>query len=209
MSGEAPQQQRAQRRYDTLLQAAVELLEAGGLRAVSHRAVADRAGVPLAATTYYFRSRAHLVELSFEQLVRNELAWPRARLPDFPGGSPSPRHLAESLVESLFPDDDAGRARVASLYELCAQAGRVPSLRPLLALWTDGLVEIATETLRRAGYPHREPDARLLVALVDGLVLETFEQSTEGALSRATDTLTRALTLLRGDGGDPDGGSRR
>lgn len=198
-----PQQQRGQRRYDALLQAAVELLEDGGLRAISHRAVAERAGVPLAATTYYFRSRAHLVECSFEQLVRNEVAWPRARMPHFRGGSPTPRRLAESLVTGLFPVDDAGRARVASLYELCAQAAREPSLRPLLALWTDGLVDIATETLRRAGYPHREPAARLLVALVDGLLLETFEQSTDAALARATDTLTHALTLLRAGGDDP------
>lgn len=197
MSHQAPRQERGRRRYDTLLTAAVELLEAGGLRAVSHRSVAERARVPLAATTYYFSSRAELVERAFEQLVRNEIAWPRQRIPDFPEGPPEPRRLAERVVAAFFPDDDSGRSRLATLYELCAQAGREPSLRRLLEMWTDGLVEIATGMLRSAGYAHGEHDARLLVGLVDGLLLETFERSPAGAKARATDTLTHALSLLR------------
>jgi len=37
----------------------------GGLRAVSHRSVAAEAGVPLAATTYYFRNLDDLITESF------------------------------------------------------------------------------------------------------------------------------------------------
>ena len=50
----APSQRRSRARREALLRAAVALLAEGGVRAVTHRAVADRAGVPLAATTYYF-----------------------------------------------------------------------------------------------------------------------------------------------------------
>lgn len=197
MTQQAPQQERGRRRRDALLEAAGKLLAEGGLQAVSHRAVADRAGLPLAATTYYFSSRAELVERSFEQLVLREVAWARRRMPQFPDTSPEPRRLAETVVATLFPRNDVERSRLASLYELCAQAGREEPLRPLLAMWTDGLVEIATETLRRAGYRYGEQDARLLVGLVDGLLLETFEHTPEASAARATDTLTHALTLLR------------
>lgn len=197
MSHQAPQQERGRRKYDALLAAAVELLEVGGLRAISHRAVAERAGVPLAATTYYFASRSELVERAFERLVRNEVGAPRHRIPDFAGASPSPREVAEGVVGMFFPADDASRSRLASLYELCAQAAREPSLRPLLAMWTDGLVEVATETLHRAGYSHGPRDARLLVGLIDGLLLETFERGPDDARARATDIVAHALSLLR------------
>lgn len=197
MTHQAPQQERGRRRHDALLAAAVELLEAGGLRAISHRAVAERAGVPLAATTYYFASRSELVERAFERLVRNEVVAPRNRIPDFAGTSPPPREVAEGVVAMFFPADDMSRSRLASLYELCAQAAREPSLRPLLTMWTDGLVEVATETLRRAGYSHGRHDARLLVGLIDGLLLETFEGGPDDAKARATDTVAHALTLLR------------
>lgn len=197
MTQQVPQQQRGRRRRDALLEAASKLLAEGGLRAVSHRAVAERAGVPLAATTYYFNSRAELVEQSFEQLVRREVRWARSRMPYFPDAAPEPHRLAETVVATLFPRNDTERSRLASLFELCAQAGREEQLRPLLAMWTDGLVEIATETLRRAGYRAGEQDARLLVGLVDGLLLETFEHTPEASAARATETLTHALTLLR------------
>src|SRR3954464_1415614 len=44
------------RRKYALVTAAAELLCEGGFDAVRHRAVARRAGLPLAATTYYFSS---------------------------------------------------------------------------------------------------------------------------------------------------------
>jgi len=43
-------------RRRSILEATVRLLVRGGLAGVTHRAVAREADVPLAATTYYFRS---------------------------------------------------------------------------------------------------------------------------------------------------------
>lgn len=61
------------------MSAAVALLAEGGFVAISHRAVAARAGLPLAATTYYYRSRDDLVTHAFARLVERELrAWRRA-----------------------------------------------------------------------------------------------------------------------------------
>lgn len=63
-------------------------------------------------------------------------------------------------------------------------------------------MELATETLRRAGYRHGQRDARLLVGLIDGLLLETFERGPDDARARATETVTHALTLLQPCYGD-------
>lgn len=59
-------QERSRLRRDELLAAAIELFAEGGSRAVTHRAVAKRAGLPPATTTYYFES--------IEDLLREALA---------------------------------------------------------------------------------------------------------------------------------------
>ena len=48
---------------DAALLAAADLLVEGGFDAVRHRAVATRAGLPLASTTYYFESLDDLIAL--------------------------------------------------------------------------------------------------------------------------------------------------
>lgn len=53
-----------QRRLE-IIEAALRVIAREGLRAVSHRAVAAEAAVPLAATTYYFRDLADLLAESF------------------------------------------------------------------------------------------------------------------------------------------------
>lgn len=53
-----------QRRLE-IIEAALRVIARDGLRAVSHRAVASEAAVPLSATTYYFRDLADLITESF------------------------------------------------------------------------------------------------------------------------------------------------
>ena len=52
---------KGERRRSRLIAAAGELLLEGGFDAVRHRAVADRAQLPLASTTYYFGSLEDLM----------------------------------------------------------------------------------------------------------------------------------------------------
>lgn len=55
----------AQQRRLAILEAALRIMAREGLRAVSHRAVAAEASVPLAATTYYFSDLEDLITESF------------------------------------------------------------------------------------------------------------------------------------------------
>ena len=54
-------QDRSRARRDELLAAAIELFAEGGSRAITHRAVAGRAGLPPASTTYYFETIDDLI----------------------------------------------------------------------------------------------------------------------------------------------------
>ena len=59
---------KGERRRYALVSAAAELLCEGGFEAVRHRAVARRAGLPLASTTYYFSSLDELIAKAVEYI---------------------------------------------------------------------------------------------------------------------------------------------
>ena len=59
--------EKGERRRALLVGAAADLLRTGGFEAVRHRAVAEKAGLPLASTTYYFASLDDLVTAAAER----------------------------------------------------------------------------------------------------------------------------------------------
>ncbi|GAA0404844.1 TetR family transcriptional regulator [Acrocarpospora corrugata] len=183
MTGPKTPQKRAQARRNAILDAAVTLLEEGGFPAVTHRAVAARAGLPLAATTYYFASRDDLVAHAFTRLVGHELAALHAIL-DAPG--PLPDRLTAILTQD--------RARQLGLWELYVHAGRDPALQAIARTWTDGCDAALTTALHRDGHPHAPADVRFLATLLNGLWIETTVEARPITAARAT--LTRALHAL-------------
>ena len=64
--------QKGERRREEILRATMSLIGAHGADAVTHRAVAEEAGVPLSATTYYFASKEDLLEQTFLLAAREE-----------------------------------------------------------------------------------------------------------------------------------------
>src|SRR6201984_605622 len=63
---------KGERRRYALVSAPAELFCEGGFEAVRHRAVARRAGLPLASTTYYFSSLDDLIAHAVEDIGTRE-----------------------------------------------------------------------------------------------------------------------------------------
>src|SRR5215207_11487870 len=63
---------RAAPRRRAIIDATIRILRSEGPGGVTHRAVAQEAGVPLAATTYYFSSKDELLEDSLHLLAGEE-----------------------------------------------------------------------------------------------------------------------------------------
>ncbi|MFI6539862.1 TetR/AcrR family transcriptional regulator [Nonomuraea sp. NPDC050547] len=146
-------QARATQRRTALLNAAVGLLTENGFAALTHRAVAQRAALPLAATTYYFASRDDLLAEAFTHLVERELG-----------------HLREHGLTGLADDlADADRPHQLGLWELYVHAGRDPALQTIARRWSDGCLAVTADHL---GLPPAHPRARLLYATVCALWLE-------------------------------------
>ncbi|SEU36084.1 TetR/AcrR family transcriptional regulator [Nonomuraea wenchangensis] len=173
-------QARSRRRRTTLLNAAVDLLAEGGFAAVTHRAVAQRAHLPLAATTYYFTSRDQLLAEAFAQLVETELTTTATWIT---------RHGLTGLPEILTTDAD--RTRQLGLWELYVHAGRDPVLQQIARRWTDGCTRLIAQAL---DLPDTDPRARLLYTTLSTLWLELVVEQRPAEHARAL--LTHALENL-------------
>jgi DNA-binding transcriptional regulator YbjK len=186
--------EKGERRRQALIAAAGELLRSGGFDAVRHRAVAEKAGLPLASTTYYFASLDDLVVAAVEHTSREELAKGRAQLAAVHGALDRDA-LVELLLDQLLgPESRAGGLDAVLLhFERLVGAGRRPYLAPLMRALRVELDALLTDALARAGHPVDPDGLRRLVALVDGTVISALIEADPDPRAVAREVLSTAL----------------
>jgi DNA-binding transcriptional regulator YbjK len=184
-------QGRSRQRRDELLDAAIELFAEGGSRMVTHRAVARRAGLPSATTTYYFAS--------IEDLLRDALA---AHIRQWTADLTA---LTELDMEATFSLNDA-TSLVSHVFGLRGPEIAARELSIYLAATRDpALRESATETLRqferlavrvlsRLGVERPEPLAASIIALIAGTALR--RQSGQYSETEEAHMMTRTIRDL-------------
>ncbi|WP_137723281.1 TetR/AcrR family transcriptional regulator [Prescottella subtropica] len=170
---------KGERRRRALAAAAADLLVEGGFDAVSHRAVAARARLPLASTTYYFGSLDELVAVAVELVGTRELDTMRARIDDVSQRRRGTEATVELIVDLLVgpehdtvdTSDDGGRERLIARYERFVACARHPELRQVQLRLRAQLDDLLADVLRRSGRLVRPAHLRRLVAVVDGIVV--------------------------------------
>jgi DNA-binding transcriptional regulator YbjK len=166
---QSPRQDRSRRRREALLRATIELLGETGARSVTHRAVAQRAGVPLASTTYYFRSVRELVEEALKLHVAERVAELEGLAAVALGiGGAGAADIAERLAEVLVA---APTPILVAQYQMYLEAGRNPTLQPAVADALAAFEGLAASVLTRLGAQEPEVAAEAFVALLDGFAL--------------------------------------
>lgn len=149
-----------------------------GFEAVSHRAVAVQAGLPLAATTHYFVTLDDLRTAALNQFGVAYVAGARALADGLPAVRRGPDEVARLLVQLVAgAGEQADPARLLTFYERYVQAGRHPALRGMVRGWTAELGRLAALVLERSGYGEALTDdraPRLLIAMTDGLLLDAL-----------------------------------
>ncbi|AGM10394.1 TetR/AcrR family transcriptional regulator [Amycolatopsis keratiniphila] len=169
---------KGERRRAELIEAASSLLAEGGFDAVRHRAVAERAGLPLASTTYYFDSLEELVTAAVEHHAKVELEDGRQRLDELAtrnrGVEATVDLVLDMLLGPLRPDREADAEAVLLRYERLVGTGRRPYLRPLMRTLSAQLYELLHEIFARSGNPVDATELERLVALVDGAVVNAL-----------------------------------
>ncbi|MFI2754424.1 TetR/AcrR family transcriptional regulator [Cellulomonas sp. P22] len=167
---------KGERRRAELARAAAAIVREEGPGALTHRAVAARAGASLSATTYYFTGLDDLLAAAGEALVatwvehaRTVAAQVAARAT--PATQPARERAAHLLVSAVLPpgDDDAVRAH----YEHLLGAGRVPALARAIAAGRHDLDAVVAEVVRLVG---ADVSPALVVAVVDGAVVTALTE---------------------------------
>jgi DNA-binding transcriptional regulator YbjK len=161
-------QNRSRVRRDELLAAAIELFAEGGSRAITHRAVAARADLPPASTTYYFETIDDLIR---EALGAHVDQWTAdlTNLTQVEFEADVSIDDAAAFVTAVF----AARGPEVAALELSIflAAAREPELQDNAAQAMQALESLATSMLKRVGVTDGSRLAATIVALIAGTAL--------------------------------------
>jgi DNA-binding transcriptional regulator YbjK len=197
-SGQAARPTRAEQRAErrgAIIDAAVRIIATKGLPALTHRAVAHEARVPLAATTYYFSSKDEILREALEALAAAEVER-LAAIASTIRSVESPDELAGLVAEALFPDPGEAEQRWIAQFEIYLEAARNPALRPAVEHWRSAFVEVAESALRVAGAPDAKGRAELAVAGMNGLLMDRVRGIGDDPRRRLQARLRELFALL-------------
>src|SRR3954469_4056392 len=162
----------SERLREAIVAATVRIVAPGGVSAVTHRRVADEAGVSLSSTTWHFASKGDILEAALRWTAQREVE----RVTEMAAliGSASPQGfgagawseaLAGWVVEQTV---GPGRDTTVALYRLQLETLGRPAAIDLHREWGESLSEVGAHVLSEAGSTDPELDTRLVVAAIDG-----------------------------------------
>jgi DNA-binding transcriptional regulator YbjK len=155
-------------RSEAVLDAAIEVLGARGARHLTHRAVDALAGLPVGSTSNLFRSREALLAGVLRRVLEQEAAaWWKISI----GLRPASVGAFASVIGELLRDvTDTGRVRTLARRAAFLEAAREPVLRGEIERAQAEIATWLTPALGSLGSRDPAADARLLLALMDGLI---------------------------------------
>ncbi len=210
--GRKTSRQGSEQRRQLILDAAMRIVVRDGVRGVRHRAVAAEAGVPLSATTYYFKDIEDLLTDTFAQYVERSADY-MAKL----------WATSEGVLRQLLAQDDGSAASRTRLVDeiarmtadyvsrqlsnrrdflMAEQAFRqeallCPRLAELVRAHERILAQGARQMLQVIGSHHSEQDAQMLTAIIEQMEYQgLLEQSNGQADGQMLAILTRYLHLV-------------
>jgi DNA-binding transcriptional regulator YbjK len=146
-------------RRQAIIEAAGRVIAEAGVAGLTHRRVAEVAGVPVGSTTYYFKDLDELREAALADATRSATEslhqWKQA----LDEHADLPAMLAELTADCIADGD-----RCRSINELYAAASHRPELRQLARVWSHGLIEVLEPYIGRR-------TAEMVAVFIDGTVL--------------------------------------
>jgi DNA-binding transcriptional regulator YbjK len=174
------------RRRSRLIEAAGELLLEGGFDAVRHRAVAERAQLPLASTTYYFGSLEDLMAEAAAEVCHREEKCIAAR-----GG-----HATADALAEVFVGPDTTIETLAARYETIALAARYPRLHDVVADRRILLAEMHSDVLQKSFRIAESARVQQLIAVEDGAVVGVLGRREASAYTATREALYEVIEVL-------------
>lgn len=191
-------------RRAALLEATLELVGTGGLAAVTHRRVEAAAGLPHGSTTYYFKTKDQLLQAAVERLLEIDReradhvvhAITAALAPRQPLDQLDLDAIAAAIVSWLEQD----RAYQLARYELFVESARRPELRAAMAAGGESFLRVLEPIVIAAGSREPERDARIALAMANGLMLEQLARPEPDFATRVLPAALRKLLASMDEG---------
>ena len=189
---------KGERRRYALVSAAAELLCEGGFEAVRHRAVARRAGLPLASTTYYFSSLDDLIASAVAHIGLLEVAQLRAQVATLSRRRRSADTIADLLVDLLVGSESETRLteQLISRYERHIACARLPGLREIQRRSLRQRVDAVGEVIERSGRSARPELVSALICTVDGAVVSALVDDRQDPRTVARSTVIDVIDAV-------------
>lgn len=186
-----------------IVQAAVRVTAAAGLRGLTHRAVDSEAGLPQGSTSAYLRTRAALLD-AMATYVADRVSADIAALTSAIDKVGTDRDFAVAQTTRTFVSWLRHPDLLLTRLELYIEAARRPELAAVLARSRRRLVDAVTPRLETGLGPAvaRTSDVELseraetLVAAVDGILLEALRRPVRGRrafVQRSVEMLLRMV----------------
>ena len=184
---------------DAIVAATVEIVARDGVGAVTHRRVADLAGVSLSSTTWHFASKDDILEAALRWTARREIervGEMAERIADVSSDGFDAGAWAGALADWVHEQATGPeRTTTVALYRLQLETLGRPGAVEVHREWGAGLAAIGESVLAEAGSATADLDARLIVAAMYGLRLSVLSAVEQG---EDTDWLEPAIARLVG-----------
>lgn len=169
------------------------MIAEGGVDSITHRRVAERAGIPLGSTTYYFDSREHLLREAFARYIESTRRELESDLAVYPIDTRADLVAAMlRWVRREFEDQTLLKAE----YEMILYASRDAEIARALAEWDASMSAILATHLARLGVARPEVAAQVLLHFVRGFEvtgLSVAADADERGLAASLERLSVAL----------------
>ncbi|GAA1632149.1 TetR/AcrR family transcriptional regulator [Georgenia ruanii] len=169
---------------EALLAATVAVVAEKGLRGLTFRAVAERAGVNNTLISHHFGTK--------DSLLHAAVAWATARairLSDLSATETIDADFARTLVDLVAAEPHLQVFQ----YEFVLESRRRPELRDEAVSLYEGYVDALERALTRRGYSHPRPLARAVFAALDGLVLQQLTVADDDTVREAVERVGELL----------------
>jgi DNA-binding transcriptional regulator YbjK len=191
----------SERLREAIVAATVRIVARDGVGAVTHRRVAEEAGVSLSSTTWHFASKGEILEAALRWTAQREVERIGAmadRIAAISAGAFDPELWAQELAAWVVAQTEGDeRAVTVALYRLQLETLGRPGAVGVHRQWGASLEQVGVRALDAAGSATPAIDTRIVVAAVDGLRLGLLSrrEEDEGA---PVDWIAPAIARLLG-----------
>jgi len=183
---------------DALLSAVIDVVGEKGLRGVTYRAVASRAGVNHTLVTHHFGSIEGLLAATMEWAIQRSIEETGLeKIADFD------ENFADSLLETVSREPELQLFQ----FEMLLESRRNPEVRALVERLYANYMSTVEDALRQRGLNVDNGAALAIFAALDGLMLQFLTISDPERIKAAVIQVGKLVAILESASDSPGGSS--